>query len=235
MSKKAGQRGLTFIELIIAFGVVAILVSAAVLGIGAIAGTKAKASAAELAGVIRSLYDTAALSGKTCRLVFELPSTRTDDPSRYWAECAAGNVTTSRNRDEALREERAKRPGSPSTPPPRAAPPVQPPGSSVYQPSLQDLMAQERERVEAAARYSVYTAPEIQPRQLPSSVRISVWTKSQRQAVSNGTAYLYFFPQGFTEKAMVFVSQGSNTWTIIVQPLTGKAVIVADQLEIPRS
>ncbi len=234
MHRDPSQRGLTFIELLIAFGVVALLVSGAVLGIGALTGTKAKASAAELAGVIRALYDSAALSGRTCRLVFELPSTRIDEPIRYWAECAAGNITTSRNRDEALREERGKRPGRlPSQP--QAAPPLQPSASSVYQPSLQDLMAQERERVEAAARYSVYTSPEMAPRQLPPSVRISVWTKQQRQAVSNGTAYLYFFPQGFTEKAMVFVSQGSNTWTITVQPLTGKAVIVADRLEIPRS
>src|SRR5215831_1103266 len=141
VSKKAGQRGLTFIELMIAFGVVALLVSGAVLGIGAITGTKAKASAAELAGVIRSLYDTAALSGKTCRLVFELPSTRSDEPVSYWAECAAGNITTARNRDEALREAQQKRPGSPSSQP-RPPPPLQPSASSTYQPSLQDLMAQ---------------------------------------------------------------------------------------------
>jgi general secretion pathway protein H len=234
MHRDPSQRGLTFIELMIAFGVIAILVSGAVLGIGALTGTKAKASAAELAGVIRSLYDSAALSGKTCRMVFELPSTRTDEPVSYWAECAAGNITTARNRDEALREEQQKRTGRPSSQP-RPPPLLQPSGSSTYQPSLQDLMAQERERVEAAARYSVYTAPEIQARQLPPSVKVSVWTKPQRQAVSNGTAYLYFFPQGFTEKAMVFISQGSNTWTITVQPLTGKAVIVADRLEVPRS
>ena len=234
MHRHPSQRGLTFIELMIAFGVVAILVSGAVLGIGALTGTKAKASAAELAGVIRALYDSAALSGKTCRLVFELPSARTDEPASYWAECAAGNITTARNRDEALREEQQKRPGRLSSQP-QPPPPPQLSGSSTYQPSLQDLMAQERDRVEAAARYSVYTAPEIQARQLPPSVKVSVWTKPQRQAVSNGTAYLYFFPQGFTEKAMVFVSQGNNTWTITVQPLTGKAVIVADRLEVPRA
>lgn len=96
-------------------------------------------------------------------------------------------------------------------------------------------MAQEKDRVEAAARFSIYTTPELKPRQLPASVRISVWTKSQRQAVSSGTAYVYFFPQGFTEKAMIFVGQGNNVWTITVQPLTGKAVVVGDQLEIPRS
>ncbi len=212
----------------------ALLFSAVVIGLGALTGTKAKSSAAELAGVIRSLYDSAALSGKTCRLAFQLPDSRNEAPTRYWAECAAGNITTSRNRDEAIREEQKKRlERSSSQSPPTSA--LQPTGFSTYQPSLQDLMAQERDRVEAAARYSIYTAPEIKARQLPPSVKISVWTKHQREPVSSGTAYLYFFPQGFTEKAMLFVRQGNNVWTITVQPLTGKAVVVGEQLEVPRS
>jgi len=235
LSKRApNQRGLTLIELLIALAIVAILFSAVVIGVGALLGTKAKSSAGELAGVIHYLYDTAALSGKTCRLAFQLPSSREEGPTRYWAECAAGNITTSRDRDEALRQEQKKaldRSSRQSVPPAG----TQPPNSSAYQPSLQDLMAQEKDRVEAAARFSIYTTPELKPRQLPPSVRISVWTKNQRQAVSSGMAYVYFFPQGFTEKAMIFVGQGNNVWTITVQPLTGKAVVVGDQLEIPRS
>ncbi len=230
----SNQRGLTLIELSIALAIVAVLFSAVVIGVGALTGTKAKSSAAELAGVIRYLYDTAALSGKTCRLAFQLPSSREEGPTRYWAECAAGNITTSRDRDEALRLEKQKaldRSSRQPAPPPGA----QQYNSSSYQPSLQDLMAQEKDRVEAAARFSVYTTPELKPRQLPSSVKISVWTKPQREPISTGTAYVYFFPQGFTEKAMIFVGQGNNVWTITVQPLTGKAVVVGDRLEVPRS
>jgi general secretion pathway protein H len=233
-TRRSGQRGLTLIEITIALAIVALLFSAVVIGLGALTGTKAKATAGELAGVVRSLYDSAALSGKTCRLVFQLPTSREEGPTRYWAECAAGNITTSRNRDEAIRQEQQKlleRPSNQSLPPPG----LQQSGLSAYQPSLQDLMAQERDRVEAAARYSIYTTPEIKPRQLPPSVKISVWTKPQREPIKSGTAYLYFFPQGFTEKAMLFVSQGNNVWTIAVQPLTGKAVVVGEQLEVPRS
>jgi len=226
---------LTLIELSIALAIVAILFSAVVITIGALTGTKAKSSAAELAGVIRSLYDSAGLRGKTCRLVFQLPTARQDEPVRYWAECAAGNVTTSRGRDDLLQQDRQRLAELASRPQASQAPETRPPSSSTYQPNLQDLMAQERDRVEAAARFSVYTAPEITPRQLPSSVKLSVWTKHQRQAVSSGIAYLYFFPQGFTEKALIFVGQGNNVWTISVQPLTGKAIVVGEQLEVPRS
>ncbi len=75
----------------------------------------------------------------------------------------------------------------------------------------------------------------MKPQKLPSNVRIGVWTRNQREEVTSGTAYLYFFPQGFTERAMVFVRQGNNAWTITVSPLTGKTQIVADALEVPRS
>jgi general secretion pathway protein H len=96
-------------------------------------------------------------------------------------------------------------------------------------------MAQEKERVETAAKYSNYTAPEIEPHEFPRSVRVSIWTKHQRDAVGSGIAYLYFFPQGFTERAMVFVRQGNNVWTLLVSPLTGKTSVVGEQLEVPRS
>ena len=96
------ERGLTLIEIMVALMIAAVLFSAVVMSIGSITGTKAKAATSELAGVIRSLYDTAALSGKTCRLVFELPEPRSEGRTRYRAECAAGNVTTARDRDTAL-------------------------------------------------------------------------------------------------------------------------------------
>jgi general secretion pathway protein H len=218
---------MTLIEVSIALTIAALLFSAAVIGVGAITGARAKATAGELSAVIRALYDSAALSGKTCRLALQLSDPKVEGPIRYWAECAAGNVTTARDRDEAQREERRRSPTGTSERPELTR--------SNNEPTLQDLLAQEKERVEAAAKYSVYTAPEITPRVLPSSVKLSVWTRHQKDPVTRGTAYLYFFPQGFTEKAMVFVQQGNNVWTILVQPLTGKATVFGEQLEVPRS
>ncbi|MFZ5471059.1 MAG: pilus assembly FimT family protein [Myxococcota bacterium] len=231
---RGGRRGVTLIELMIALTLITVFFSVAVLSVGALTGTKAKAAAGELGGVIRSLYDTAALSGKTCRLVFELPGPKEDeDVARYWAECAAGNVTARKDREDELedasraKEEEARKKDR---------------GASDDRfrsysdgPSLQELLAAEKDRVENAAKYSQYTSPEIEPRELPGAVKLSVWTRHQREAVSAGTAYLYFFPQGFTEKAHVYVRQGDNVWTITVSPLTGKTKVVAEELEVPRS
>lgn len=226
------QRGLTLIEIMIALLIAAVLFSAVVMSVGALTGSKAKASAAELAGVIRSLYDTAALTGKTCRLVFEIPGPKSEEATKYRAECAAAGVTTSRDRDTALRDENtarddAKRQGKDERRNFRS--------SSGGQPSIQELMEQEQNRVEQAARFSEYTAEEVAPRELPGGVGVSVWTRQQKTAVEQGVAYLYFFPQGYTEKAHVYVRQGDNVWTLTVSPLTGKVSVVSEQLEVPRS
>jgi general secretion pathway protein H len=232
---RARERGLTLIEVSISLGIAAVLFAAVTISIGAITGAKAKSSAAELAGVIRSLYDTAALSGKTCRLVFELADTKKDEDaaSSYRAECAAGNVTTSRDRDELLREEDKDREDARRNP-----------GRDTRrnftrgangEPGLDELMAQEESRVENAARFSAFTAEELKPRSLPDGVTVSVWTRHQREAVEKGVAYLYFFPQGYTEKAQVYVRQGDNVWTLTISPLTGKVDIVGEALEVPRS
>ena len=231
------QRGLTLIEISIAIIIVAMLFSAAVMGIGSITGAKAKGSAGELAGLIRSLYDSAALRGKTCRLVFEIPDPKAEEPTRYHAECAEGAVTTSRDRDTALREENSDRE--------RDARSNRPAGggreerrnymvSSGDAPSASELLEGEKQRVENAARFSSYTSEEVPSRELPADVRVSVWTRQQRAPVESGVAYLYFFPQGYTEKAYVYVKQGDNVWTLDVSPLTGKVQVVNEALEVPR-
>jgi general secretion pathway protein H len=232
-SLRRAQRGLTLIEICIALLIAAVLFSAVVAGVGAITGTKAKAAASELAGVIRSLYDTAALTGKTCRLVFELPQPKSEDPVKYHAECAEGGVTTSRDREAALREENKAREDEKRLGGDERRNFTR--SDSGGAPSLQDLMEQEQQRVEQAARYSSYTGEEVEARELPGSVSLSVWTRQQRTPVDQGVAYLYFFPQGYTEKAQVYVRQGDNVWTLTISPLTGKVNVVAEELEVPRS
>ncbi|HZH04204.1 MAG TPA: prepilin-type N-terminal cleavage/methylation domain-containing protein [Myxococcaceae bacterium] len=219
---------MTLIEMMVALAVVGVMFSAAVMGVGALTGSKARGATGELAGIIRSLYDTASLSGKTCRLVFDLGNARADGddapPVKYWAECAAGAVTAGRDRESPA--------GSKGRPERSESKPA---GFSGASPTLQDLVAQEKERVESAATYASFTSPEVPRRELPSSVRVSVWTRHQRVASESGLASLYFFPQGFTERAMVFISQGSNVWTVTVSPLTGKTAVVGERLEVPSS
>ena len=167
----------------------------------------------------------------------------------YRAECANGPVTSSMDRDEEIRDatkaaveayrkgNRGSRSANPP-PDPRAAASGSGSyggyGSSSSGSTLLDVLDAEKARVEKAAQFSAFTTAEIQPRKM-SGVRVSVWTSHQRAKIDSGLAYLYFFPQGYTERAQVTVRQGNNVWTLLVSPITGRTSIVDGEPEIPKS
>jgi general secretion pathway protein H len=242
------HRGFTLIELMVALAIAAALFSALILGLGALTGARARKAMGELGGAARSLYDTAALTGNTCRLVLLLPR---DDSAEfsYRAECAKGPVTSAMDRDQEIRDatkaaveayRKNSRGGARATEPP----PDSRSGSDgrygaygssgTSSSSLLDVLDAEKARVEKAAAFSAFTTAEIQPRKL-SGVRVSVWTSHQRAKIDAGLAYLYFFPQGYTERAQVTVRQGRNVWTLLVSPFTGRTSIVDGEPEIPKS
>jgi general secretion pathway protein H len=243
------HRGFTLIELMVAMAVAALLFGALILGLGAVTGARARKAMGELGGAARSLYDTAALTGNTCRLVLLLPR---DDSAEfaYRAECANGPVTSSMDRDQEIRDatkaaveayKKGNRGSRSANPPPD--PRAGASGSGSYGSygssgssgsTLLDLLDSEKARVEKAAQFSVFTTSEIQPRKM-SGVRVSVWTSHQRAKIDTGLAYLYFFPQGYTERAQVTVRQGNNVWTLLVSPITGRTSIVDGEPEIPKS
>lgn len=227
--KRRSARGLTLIELTIALGIVVVLFAAVVFGVGALTGARAKESSTELAGTIRALYDTAALSGRTCRLVFTLPAPRDEETAVTWrAECAKGGATAAAKRDDELKEARAAKDKVKEDDRFRRL-------DSDDAPTLQQLQEQEKNRVEESAKFSDFSSEDVVERTLPSNVRLEVWTQKQREAVKSGLAYLYFFPQGYTERAQVWVKQGDNVWTLTISPLTGKTKIHNEDLEVPRS
>jgi len=228
--------GFTLIEMVVGLAIITVLFAAVVIGVGALTGAKAKQAATELSGVIRSMYDTANLTGKTCRLVFELPSEKDEKGSvSYHAECAKSGLTAAKNRDEEQKEavaegERRKKKSKLDDDDNRFKR-----SDSDEAPTLQELTAREKARVDDAAKFSNFTSEEIPVRTLPDQVRVWVWTKSLRAPTKSGPAYLYFFPTGYTERAQVYVRQGTNVWTLSVSPLTGKVAAAAEELEVPRS
>lgn len=230
MSRFPSRRGMTLIEIVVALMIVAVLFAAVTFGIGALTGARAQEASTELAGTIRALYDTAALSGRTCRLVFDLPEEKNDEGLVKWrAECAKGGATANARRDDELKELRAK--NKDKLKDDRRFRRLDDDSA----PTLQQLQEQEQKRVEEAAEFSDFSSEDVVEKTLPSNVRVEVWTQKQRQPAKTGTAYLYFFPQGYTERAMVWVRQGDNAWTLTISPLTGKTKIHGESLEVPRT
>jgi general secretion pathway protein H len=222
----------------IVIAVIALITGGAIMSIGSLLGTKAKEASVELSGTIRLLYDSAALTGRTCRLVFTLPDVKDlEGRVKYKAECAKGALAARRDRDTELKDldklekERARKSASQL----KAEDNKYKSLLSATNPTLQELQSREKLRVEEEAKYASFASAEISERTFPASVRLSVWTRHQREAVKSGTAYLYFFPAGFTERSQIVVTQGSNAWTLVVSSLTGRVNVVSDALEVPKT
>jgi len=201
------SRGMTLIELLVSMAIIAVVLGLTVVGIGALTGVQAKAVTNELAGAIRTLYDTSALTGRTCRLAFSLADD-VEPKTSYQAECSTGAVAVRR---ESATQFELKQNMAPQT----------------------AIEKEEHAKVEALLLQTGFSEQEAKPRTLPSSVTLSVWAEHQLKAVAHGKAYLYFFPQGFAENAQIVVRQSDNAWTLVVSGLTGKVQILSEALEPP--
>jgi general secretion pathway protein H len=223
MSRRRPPSGFTLIELIVVIAIAATLMGATVVSINALTGARARATLGELGATVRALYDTSALTGHTCRLVFDLPAGDTTGFT-YRAECAAHAITSASDRDQTLKDDNQARIDAAK----------RGPRGGYGGRGFLDVLSQEKDRVEAAAKFSNFTSPEVEPRRV-SGVKLSVWTPHQRLPAKSGVAYLYFFPQGAVERAQLTARQGNSVWTLTVSPVTGKTTVVDGEPELPKS
>ncbi|MBL0275797.1 MAG: prepilin-type N-terminal cleavage/methylation domain-containing protein [Anaeromyxobacter sp.] len=205
MARPAHSRGFTLVELMIVVAVIAVLSAAVVPAVASLSGADARQAAGELGGGLRYLYDTAALRHATCRMALDLTA-------RTWsAECAEGAVGVARGDDAAATsdEELADR--------------------------LPDERDQERRRLLAKTRFGAFGDRLVTRRELPGTTAIrEVRVEGRREPITEGTAYVHFFPGGQAERAWVEVADGDAVYTVVVEPFTGRARVVAGVVEARR-
>src|SRR5918911_4145141 len=187
MRRRGGERGFTLIELLIVIAILAVLAAAALPALNAVTGANARAAAGELAGAARHLFDTAALRHETCRLVLDV------DNATWWCECTKDRWFAPRDEREAQRaaddEELASR--------------------------FPDERDSEKRRLLSQARFGQFSDRLAKKRSLPGSVQLTdVWAEHQREPVSKGIAYVYFFPSGQAEAARIPFSDGGNVYSV---------------------
>ena len=70
------------------------------------------------------------------------------------------------------------------------------------------------------------------PRPLEGDVRFSkVWTGHQEEPFTTGVAYLHFFRGGWTEPAVIELTDGDDFMTLELAPLTGRVTSTAEPLD----
>ena len=124
------------------------------------------------------------------------------DGGAWWAECAPG--------------------GSRAIP---SAPSRSPTASPEPDEEIQRLLAR--------TEFGALEDRVVKKRELPGSTRFGpVKVEGRRGALEEGTAYVYFFSGGQAQRAYVPLVDGSNRFTIVLEPFTGRARVVPGDVEV---
>jgi general secretion pathway protein H len=205
-------------EVMAVFAIIALVTVVTATGLRVFAKTDLRSTASRMAGSIRYLFDRASTTGKVHRLVLDF------DNGKYWAEMsddpfifAAGKETDETRRREAEKiaeEEEIERQaaekeaffGSGAIP-------------SKYMP---------KPFMPKRAKFATFRETAVKPITLKSSVVLGdIYTPRLDEPLAAGQGYLYFFPLGMTEAAVIHLTDKKREtyYSLVVHPLTGRVSV----------
>lgn len=228
--------GFTLLEIMIVLAIVALMSVASVRGFRSITRADLRSSTAKVSGAIKLLFDRASTTGKHHRLVIDL------DQGRLWAEVSDDRFFIPRDAEtdqerraregkeaeedeeaQRKREEAAERAG-------RDTGGSLPMGSS-FDMSKLDVGEFRPKR----ARFAAFKEVAIKPMTLKNAKFHSVYTPRVTDPITSGRAYIYFFPLGQTEPAIVTLSDesGDTIYSLVVHPITGRVRVYNEEIKPP--
>lgn len=204
-----GARGLTLVEVLVVIALIALLSGAIVFGSGMFASSRERAAAMLVVSGVRLGLTRANATGNPVRMVFDLDHDRiqleeTSGPMlrvKEEGESTGGGAEPATEAERKAREESDRILEGPRAP---------------------------RASFKPVAQFGFDGDDPGQGRELGKDVHfVEVQTDHDGQARSEGRAYLYFWPGGDTERAVVQLRIGSRDdgLTVEVSPLTGRARI----------
>lgn len=228
------MEGFTLIEIMVAFAIVALITAASIQGLRSLRKADLRQASTELSGAMRYLFDRASTTGKIHRIVIDM------ETRMYWAEVSDDRFYIPReetqeqlreredkeaaeDEEEAKKRERAEREAESGK------------GSGAN--SSFDLS-----KLEVAdfrpkrARFAAFKDLALKPVKL-KKVRVrSVYTPRVTDPLSTGRAYVYFFPLGQTEPAIITltdVDSDETIYSLVVHPITGRVRIYNQEILPP--
>ncbi|HEX2881573.1 MAG TPA: prepilin-type N-terminal cleavage/methylation domain-containing protein [Polyangiaceae bacterium] len=208
-SRQAARRGFTLIEMLIVVALIAGMAAMIVAGSGMTSGARLRGAATMIISGVRLGISRANSTGRATRMVFDLDAKtvsleettgRMLIDTRDEADPSAGAEGPSSAEREALQEARGILDG-PRTP---------------------------RARFSPVAAFFASGGDPTTGRELGRGVRyLAVQTEHDEEARVDGRAYLYFWPGGSTERAVIQLARDEDPdgLSVMVSGLTGRAKI----------
>jgi general secretion pathway protein H len=204
---RSPQGGMTLIEILIVVGIIASFTVFVVGGISDTAKSNMRRTSGILIRTIKFSYTQAALTSTYYRLAFSLSA----EPQTMHVEMSTDPFYIVRADDEAeaLRLENEE---------------------SLSEEDLAEVSS----GAQGAGSFQEMENDLFELKELPDNIKIaSIQTQEQPEAIEEGDTYLYFFPKGYTQFAVIHLSdiEETNFMTLVVNPLTGVVEVYAEYLE----
>lgn len=207
---------MTLIEIMIVVGLMGLLMATLILGSGALLGANRRAAATLIVAGVRKGIAHANTTGKPARLVLDMEN------ERLILE-ESGSSLVLRKSDEEEEIEAEKDAGD-------------------------ELLADAEAMADAILAGSASSGDGFSPidalgqdgdapgRDLGSGVEfVKIQTEHDEKPIEDGQAYIHFWPGGLTERAVVQIGRKGDDdgLTVVVSPLTGRAVIERGYVDLP--
>ncbi len=211
------QKGLTLIELIIVSALFVLLGAIVVPSIGAITGAQLKSTASKLAGTLRYTYDLAVRKNQPFRVVLDL------NEQAYWVESSSDRFLLSREKS-GIRNGSVEEPDEDERTQSRFI-------TRGY------IESGEMWKPKKSASFANFKGPLTEKISLPEHITFQgAWVAHQKDRATSGLVYIYSFPTGMTEQALIHLAEDDqDVFTLQVWPLTGTVKIFPYYLDEPES
>lgn len=205
---KSNQSGFSLLEILVALGIAAATIAVGANYLGNRPVRAMQEESIRLNRIIRCAYFQAAAKSLYYRLVFDL------DENRYLVESSENPFYVTRENDEKEIELKKRQ-----------------------QEALENLSALDEPATPAITLDSKFSETEDECSEMVQleGIRVAdIYVMHQNNKQSEGKAYLYFFPRGRTEFAVIHLSDESaeeDFMTLIVNPLNASVEIRRDYIE----
>lgn len=222
--RRTHSGGFTLIELLLVLAIVALLAGLSIRGLRSLARSDLRASVSHLSGAMRYLFDRASTTGKYHRLVIDI------EKGRYWAEVSDDQFYLPREPETESSQKKL----------------------AELEARLDQKEASRKEMAEAAgdldmtkvlpmdfrpkrARFAAFKESTLKPVTLKNTTVMDVYTPRVADPVTKGRAYVYFFPLGQAEPAIVHLSDpsGETIYSLVIHPVTGRVRIINSYVQPP--